>query len=1099
VLGIDASDGNSCPETITRTWSYTNSIGNPASVSQTITVDDITAPLFAAAPADATYECIGDVPAPGMLTWTDNCDGAGEVIGVDVSDGLNCPETITRTWSYTDACGNTASVSQIITVDDTQAPVIAAPPGPATYQCVSAVPPPGYLTWTDNCGGTGQVLGVDVSDGLSCPETITRTWTYTDVCGNTASVSQVITVDDTTPPVFAAPPAAASYQCIFEVPAPGNLSWTDNCDGSGQVLGVDVSDGLSCPETITRTWSYTDACGNPASVSQIITLDDNTAPVFAAAPADATYECIEDVPAPSMLTWTDNCDGTGEVLGVDVSDGLSCPETITRTWSYTDACGNPASVSQIITVDDTTLPVFATPPVAATYECIGDVPAPGMLAWTDNCDGSGEVLGTDVSDGLSCPETITRTWTYTDVCGNTASVSQTITIQENIAPQISGTIPVTNLTGCDISVLPAPVTTVAALEGFGLIISDNCTSDANLVVTSNDSNSGTCTIIVTRTYTVTDSCGNSSSIDAVFNITAPTVVLTVPANYTGTTCMTQNAVNTAFTNWLNQASFTGGCGGVLTRVPASPTAPSYCGGSVTVTWTVTSSCQATVELTRTFTIPAPVPLALTVPLSENWPVCPDYSGDNCWDYALQLFNSWRAGAIIEGGCNTTLLVTDRHPDDPLYDPTRQPLAPGGCGGSITVYWTLTSSCGTTITDSSTFSVLPGVDPPLSLLYLDMPPLSDFYDNRETAYMTSGISGDQLFDWGYSASAWIHCRQNARHIGLPPEPSPIPNNKSQLYLQISEGDSISVKSISMKNNITLVVCGYLKIGSFETDTTDASGGASLNQVKIVICEDGRLDASEINVMNVAHIYNNGIFMIDDLSGMQAQMCIEGSGQFLNSAGEEIIYYEVYFNEETQKADTVWYVHDNAFDFAGNWGFGPSCTKNYVLPIELLSFTSEVKPDRINLLWTTGSEINNDYFSIERGRDVSGWEVLGFVPGAGNSSVPLSYSFSDMQPLDGLAYYRLKQTDFDGQFKYYGPIAAHYDLGLEGLDFKVLKQYANWIIAVPQDGIYQVEVYTLTGRRLISEKTENTLTIPAPEGGVVIRVTDGFARSASKVVM
>jgi hypothetical protein len=172
---------------------------------------------------------------------------------------------------------------------------------------------------------------------------------------------------------------------------------------------------------------------------------------------------------------------------------------------------------------------------------------------------------------------------------------------------------------------------------------------------------------------------------------------------------------------------------------------------------------------------------------------------------------------------------------------------------------------------------------------------------------------------------------------------------------------------------------------------------------------------------------------------------------------------------------------------------------ILPIDLLSFTSEVLSDRVVLNWTTGTEINNDFFTLERSRDLYGWDILGFVPGAGNSSVPLSYSFSDLRPLDGLAYYRLKQTDFDGKHKYYGPVAANYDPGLEGLDFKVMKQFSNWVIAVPNDGVYQVEVYNLQGHRLVSEKIENTITIPAPDGAVVIRVTDGFARSASRVVM
>ena len=74
-----------------------------------------------------------------------------------------------------------------------------------------------------------------------------------------------------------------------------------------------------------------------------------------------TVECVGDVPAMSNLGWTDNCDGTGTVTGSDVSDGLSCPETITRTWTYTDACGNTSSVSQTIIVDDTTPPTASNP------------------------------------------------------------------------------------------------------------------------------------------------------------------------------------------------------------------------------------------------------------------------------------------------------------------------------------------------------------------------------------------------------------------------------------------------------------------------------------------------------------------------------------------------------------------------------------------------------------------------------------------------------------------------------------------------------------------------------------------------------------------
>ena len=187
----------------------------------------------------------------------------------------------------------------------------------------------------------------EVSDGLSCPETVTRTYQVADLCGNLATCEQEIVINDEELPT-ASDPAAITAECAADVPAPDITVVTDAADNCGAPVVAhvsDVSDGQSCPETITRTYSVTDACDNSITVTQTITIHDVTAPVFAAAPADVTVECITDVPAMTDLDWTDNCDGTGTVSGTDESDGLSCPETITRTWAYTDLCGNSATAS----------------------------------------------------------------------------------------------------------------------------------------------------------------------------------------------------------------------------------------------------------------------------------------------------------------------------------------------------------------------------------------------------------------------------------------------------------------------------------------------------------------------------------------------------------------------------------------------------------------------------------------------------------------------------------------------------------------------------------------------------------------------------------
>ena len=93
----------------------------------------------------------------------------------------------------------------------------------------------------------------------------------------------------------------------------------------------------------------------------------------------------------------------------------------------------------------------------------------------------------------------------------------------------------------------------------------------------------------------------------------------------------------------------------------------------------------------------------------------------------------------------------------------------------------------------------------------------------------------------------------------------------------------------------------------------------------------------------------------------------------------------------------------------------------LPIELLSFNAELKGTYVDLDWETATEINNDYFVVERASENLDWKPILTVTGAGNSNSLLSYSEKDREPLEGLSYYRLKQVDYDGQFSYSDPVA------------------------------------------------------------------------------
>ncbi len=88
----------------------------------------------------------------------------------------------------------------------------------------------------------------------------------------------------------------------------------------------------------------------------------------------------------------------------------------------------------------------------------------------------------------------------------------------------------------------------------------------------------------------------------------------------------------------------------------------------------------------------------------------------------------------------------------------------------------------------------------------------------------------------------------------------------------------------------------------------------------------------------------------------------------------------------------------------------------LPVELLSFNALSEEDQVRTVWETASEINNDFFTVERSDDLENWIKIGHVDGAGNSTETHNYSLIDYRPLTGVSYYRLKQTDFDGETSY-----------------------------------------------------------------------------------
>lgn len=97
---------------------------------------------------------------------------------------------------------------------------------------------------------------------------------------------------------------------------------------------------------------------------------------------------------------------------------------------------------------------------------------------------------------------------------------------------------------------------------------------------------------------------------------------------------------------------------------------------------------------------------------------------------------------------------------------------------------------------------------------------------------------------------------------------------------------------------------------------------------------------------------------------------------------------------------------------------------LLPVEISNFVSSIQNDKAILQWTTTSELNNNYFILERSKDGIQFYSIGEVKGAGKSNQQLDYSFTDEHPLTGISYYRIKQVDYDESFSYSSILALNY---------------------------------------------------------------------------
>jgi hypothetical protein len=294
---------------------------------------DEVAPVCENAPEAIEVECGSEIPAYSPI-WTDQCDQDLELTMETFNEVAGCTNVVTTVYTATDDCDNTSSVTRVVTIVDTTAPVASNAPENQSIACAdfTGVMDIAAPTFTDVCDSDVTVDMTSTEEINGCDYVFTITWTATDNCSNTTVVSAIISVFDNVAPEFTFVPAGSQYNCGETI----DYGMAEALDACGLAV-VSYSDDTTytCPQsyTIVRTWVATDDCNNQATQTTSYIVIDEEAPVFTFFPVDLTIECTDALPD-AFASASDNCDTEVDVTVVEaIVYQDNCLVTYERTYT----------------------------------------------------------------------------------------------------------------------------------------------------------------------------------------------------------------------------------------------------------------------------------------------------------------------------------------------------------------------------------------------------------------------------------------------------------------------------------------------------------------------------------------------------------------------------------------------------------------------------------------------------------------------------------------------------------------------------------------------------------------------------------------------
>lgn len=418
--------------------------------------------LGAPNPADGVNQLL-NLPVLETFTISNHGDGAfpddtgaGGIRGYGDSSSSNTANVITLTIPCRDDDPNRGTLAgftlEYLMTDLGQPPAVVVNPSSATVPCGQA--------FTLSVGAVGslplayewRLNGTPIPGGTSAsyavnPANVTNGGAYTVIITNafgaaTSSVATVV-VQDTTPPAINCG-QNETVMCEqgwgFTVPIV-----TDDCDPNPTVIPLSTATNFGCGYSYvtTRIWLASDAAGNTTTCTQVVSLVDFIPPTITACPGPLTVQCLTEVPAPNPSLVQANhqydpCETTPPVITHvgDVTNGVN-PILITRTYRASDVCGNAATCTQTITVQDTTPPtILCSDNLTAVATNFAGAVVEFSVHAADACAGSVSASCVPPSGSLFPPGTNTVLCGAADPSGNTNFCSFTITVEGSAPPVI---------------------------------------------------------------------------------------------------------------------------------------------------------------------------------------------------------------------------------------------------------------------------------------------------------------------------------------------------------------------------------------------------------------------------------------------------------------------------------------------------------------------------------------------------------------------------------------------------------------------------------------------------------------------------------------